>query len=73
VITRSVEGGLPIRADESTFGAENENRRSNMGHIEATKELTAGPEAVWSTVVDPQWDAVLGVHLNARIADRLPR
>ena len=44
-----------------------------MGHIEATKELTAGPEAVWSTVADPQWDAVLGVHLNARIADRLPR
>jgi hypothetical protein len=44
-----------------------------MGHIEATEELTAGPEAVWSTVADPQWDAVLGVHLNARIADRLPR
>jgi len=42
-------------------------------NIEATKELTAGPEAVWSTVADPQWDAVLGVHLNARIADRLPR
>jgi len=39
-----------------------------MGHIEATKELTAGPEAVWSTVADPQWDAVIGDHLKGHLA-----
>ncbi|MGH3638820.1 MAG: type II toxin-antitoxin system Rv0910 family toxin [Mycobacterium sp.] len=34
-----------------------------MGHIEATKNLTAAPDAVWATVVDPRtWDGWFTVH-----------
>jgi carbon monoxide dehydrogenase subunit G len=34
-----------------------------MGHIEATKELAASPEAVWGTVSDPHtWDKWFTVH-----------
>jgi uncharacterized protein YndB with AHSA1/START domain len=34
-----------------------------MGHIEATKKLTASPDAVWSTIVDPRtWDKWFTVH-----------
>jgi carbon monoxide dehydrogenase subunit G len=34
-----------------------------MGHIEATKELGATPDAVWATVVDPRtWDTWFTVH-----------
>lgn len=34
-----------------------------MGHIEATKNLTASPDAVWATVVDPRtWDKWFTVH-----------
>jgi carbon monoxide dehydrogenase subunit G len=34
-----------------------------MGHIEATKNLTAAPDAVWATVVDPRtWDRWFTVH-----------
>ena len=34
-----------------------------MGHIEATKELSASPDAVWATVADPQtWDKWFTVH-----------
>ena len=34
-----------------------------MGHIEATKELAASPEAVWATISDPQtWDKWFTVH-----------
>jgi carbon monoxide dehydrogenase subunit G len=34
-----------------------------MGHIEAAKELTASPDAVWATVVDPRtWDKWFTVH-----------
>lgn len=34
-----------------------------MGHIEATKDLKASPEAVWATVVDPRtWDKWFTVH-----------
>ncbi|OBF37217.1 polyketide cyclase [Mycolicibacterium peregrinum] len=34
-----------------------------MGHIEATRDLTAGPDALWATVSDPQtWDKWFTVH-----------
>jgi uncharacterized protein YndB with AHSA1/START domain len=34
-----------------------------MGHIEATKDLAASPDAVWATVVDPRtWDKWFTVH-----------
>jgi uncharacterized protein YndB with AHSA1/START domain len=34
-----------------------------MGHIEATRDLAAGPEALWATVSDPQtWDKWFTVH-----------
>ncbi|MDT5013898.1 MAG: hypothetical protein QOD39_58 [Mycobacterium sp.] len=34
-----------------------------MGHIEATRELSASPEALWATVSDPQtWDKWFTVH-----------
>jgi len=34
-----------------------------MGHIEASKELTAAPDAVWSVIADPQtWDKWFTVH-----------
>jgi carbon monoxide dehydrogenase subunit G len=34
-----------------------------MGHIEATKDLAASPDAVWATVVDPRtWDRWFTVH-----------
>jgi uncharacterized protein YndB with AHSA1/START domain len=34
-----------------------------MGHIEATRELSASPDAVWATVADPQtWDKWFTVH-----------
>ncbi|AKC40852.1 polyketide cyclase/dehydrase and lipid transport [Mycolicibacterium phlei] len=34
-----------------------------MGHIEATRELAASPEALWSTVSNPQtWDKWFTVH-----------
>ena len=34
-----------------------------MGHIEATKDLSAAPDAVWATVVDPRtWDKWFTVH-----------
>ncbi|MET0453443.1 MAG: SRPBCC family protein [Mycobacterium sp.] len=34
-----------------------------MGHIEATKDLVATPDAVWATVVDPRtWDKWFTVH-----------
>ncbi|WP_396898604.1 SRPBCC family protein [Mycolicibacterium sp.] len=34
-----------------------------MGHIEATRDLTAGPDALWATVADPQtWDKWFTVH-----------
>lgn len=34
-----------------------------MGHIEATRELTAGPPDLWATVADPQtWDKWFTVH-----------
>ncbi|MGY1990349.1 SRPBCC family protein [Mycolicibacterium fortuitum] len=34
-----------------------------MGHIEATRELAAGPDALWATVSDPQtWDKWFTVH-----------
>lgn len=34
-----------------------------MGHIEATRDLAAGPDALWATVSDPQsWDKWFTVH-----------
>lgn len=34
-----------------------------MGHIEATRELAASPDALWATVSDPQtWDKWFTVH-----------
>src|SRR5271168_1882544 len=34
-----------------------------MGHIEATRELSAGPEALWGTVSDlANWDKWFTVH-----------
>lgn len=34
-----------------------------MGHIEATRDLAASPEALWATVSDPQtWDKWFTVH-----------
>jgi uncharacterized protein YndB with AHSA1/START domain len=34
-----------------------------MGHIEATKKLSASPEALWATVSDPQtWDKWFTIH-----------
>lgn len=34
-----------------------------MGHIEATRELAASPEALWETVADPlTWDKWFTVH-----------
>ena len=34
-----------------------------MGHIEATRELSASPEALWATVTDlPNWDKWFTVH-----------
>lgn len=34
-----------------------------MGHIEATRELSASPEALWATVSDlPNWDKWFTVH-----------
>jgi uncharacterized protein YndB with AHSA1/START domain len=34
-----------------------------MGHIEATKELTASPDALWAIVADPRsWDKWFTVH-----------
>ena len=34
-----------------------------MGHIEATRELNAGPEALWALISDPYtWDSWFTVH-----------
>lgn len=34
-----------------------------MGHIEATKDLSAAPDVLWATVVDPRtWDEWFTVH-----------
>jgi uncharacterized protein YndB with AHSA1/START domain len=34
-----------------------------MGHIEASKDLAAAPDALWATVADPQtWDKWFTVH-----------
>ncbi|WP_059015538.1 SRPBCC family protein [Mycobacterium sp. M26] len=34
-----------------------------MGHIEATRDLTASPEALWAIISDPQtWDQWFTVH-----------
>jgi carbon monoxide dehydrogenase subunit G len=34
-----------------------------MGHIEASKNLSASPDAVWATVSDPQtWDKWFSIH-----------
>ena len=34
-----------------------------MGHIEATKILTASPDAIWATVSDPHtWDKWFSIH-----------
>lgn len=34
-----------------------------MGHIEATKDVTATPEALWTVVSDPQtWDQWFSIH-----------
>jgi uncharacterized protein YndB with AHSA1/START domain len=34
-----------------------------VGHIEASKELTAAPDVVWSVIADPQtWDKWFTVH-----------
>ncbi len=34
-----------------------------MGHIEATKELSVSPEALWNTVADPStWDKWFTIH-----------
>src|SRR5215813_3405330 len=38
-------------------------RKSNMGHIEATRELAANPEALWATVSDlANWGEWFTVH-----------
>ncbi|MEZ0049434.1 carbon monoxide dehydrogenase subunit G [Mycobacterium sp. MAA66] len=34
-----------------------------MGHVEATKDLTATPDAVWTVISDPQtWDKWFTIH-----------
>jgi len=38
-----------------------------MGHIEATRELSAQPEALWGTVSDlANWDKWFTVHEKSR-------
>ncbi|MDT5230138.1 MAG: hypothetical protein QOI39_638 [Mycobacterium sp.] len=43
-----------------------------MGHIEATRELSASPEALWATVSDlANWDKCFTVH-ESGWRDHLP-